>query len=87
MSNVQKVFPYLLITPHQDVGMSAGALAEGGLYQTDDGHLYSFLSTKSFADVHAELAKVGKEYVLVLAEKYGYANAGGQLARVFDHIK
>ncbi len=87
VSNGQKIFPYLLITPNQEVGISAALFAEGQFFQTDDNNLYSFLSTKSFEEIDGELRKAGKEYALVLAEKYGYGGADGKLARVFDHIK
>lgn len=87
MSNGQKIYPYLLITPNQEVGISAALFAEGQFFQTDDNNLYSFLSTKSFEEIDGELKKAGKEYALVLAEKYGYGGADGKLARVFDHIR
>lgn len=87
MSNGQQVFPYLLITQHQEVGTSAALFAEGRFFQTDDNLLYSFLSTKPFAEINEELKKIGKGYALVLAEDYGYAHADGKLARVFDHLK
>ncbi|WP_419795119.1 hypothetical protein MYA83_12730 [Pseudomonas palleroniana] len=87
MSNGQTIFPYLLITQHTEVGMSAALFAEGRFFQTDDSLLYSFLSTKPFAEINEELKKFGKEYALVLAEDYAYANANGKLARVFDHLK
>lgn len=87
MSNGRKIFPYLLITTNQEVGLSAGLFAEGQFFQTDDKNLYSFLSTKSFKEIDDELKKTGKEYALVLAETFGYGGAGGKLAGVFEHIK
>jgi hypothetical protein len=87
VSNGQKIFPYLLITPNQEVGITAALFAEGQFFQTDDNNLYSFLSTKSFEEIDGELKKAGKPYALVLAEQYGYGGADGKLARVFDHIK
>jgi len=87
VSNGQKIFQYLLITPNQEVGISAALFAQGQYVQSDDNNLYSFLSTKSFKEIDDELKKAGKEYALVLAETYGYGGADGKLARVFDHLK
>ncbi|AVD85954.1 hypothetical protein [Pseudomonas sp. SWI44] len=87
MSKAQMLFPYLLITKHKDVGVIASAVGEGGLFQHNDGDLYSFLTTKSFDQLKAEFDKPGKEYALILVEQYSYNSAGGQLARVLDHIR
>lgn len=87
MSNAQAVFPYLLITQHRDVGMASALVSQGGVYQTDDDRLYSFLSTKKHAEVNAELHKIGKSYALVLVDKFNYAHADANLAQVFDLIR
>lgn len=87
MGEDKPVFRYLLITPHHDVGMAAGLVAIGRLYQTDNDQLYSFLSTMECDEVDAELKKIGKTYALVKVDRYSYAFANGLLAGVFDHIK
>lgn len=86
MNNSRTLFPYILITKHQEVGMLSGVVAEGGVYVQNDDGLYSFWTAKSFDELNDEFKKVGKQYALILAEKFGYAHADGQLASVLQHI-
>lgn len=86
VSNSRTLFPYILMTKHQDVGMLAGVVAEGGVYVKNDDGLYSFWTTKSFDELNEEFKQAGKQYALILAEQFGFAHADGQLAGVLQHI-
>ncbi|TLG88596.1 hypothetical protein FEM54_25745 [Pseudomonas edaphica] len=86
MSNGQTRFPYLLITPHKEVGMISVTVSVDGSYVPTEQGLYSFWTEKPFEDVYKEFYKTGKEFALIQVEDCNYAHAGGQLAGVIGHI-
>lgn len=86
MNPGQTIFPYLLITKHQEVGYLSGVVSTDGSFQHNDGELYAFLTEKSHEELRKEFDTAGKEYALVMAADYSYNHADGRLARIFMHL-
>lgn len=81
---MQTIFPYFLITRHEEVVAKAAELALSGLEEARG--VYSFLAEMSFDEVRNALVETGKEVALIQAHELQYINAQGDLARMFGHL-
>lgn len=86
VSNGQTRFPYLLITPHEDVGMVSGVVSVDGTYVPTKQGLYSFWTEKPYDEVFQEFDKSGKEFALIHVKECGFAHADGQITGVIGFI-